>query len=89
MSSKYQSALNPALLAMLILVAFVGIIASIAYTVKHYINSFKNPKITPNQKVVLWLSITFNIILYSGLIYLGIQYGIFARIYALVTGDVE
>ena len=89
MTKSFNTNKNPVLLGMLLLVMFVIVIASIAYTVKYYINEFNKPKITTTQRVKLWISVTSIIIVWAGLIYLGIKYNIFRKGYALVTGDVQ
>ena len=88
MNTSYETKQTPLLLGMLLLVLFIIVIASIAYSVKYYINEFNKPNITTKQKVGLWLGIAFTVIIWAGLIYLGITYKIFAKMYAIVTGAV-
>jgi hypothetical protein len=80
---------NPVLLGMLLIVLFIIIIAGIAYSVKNYINEFNKPNITTKQRVGLWLSIASIVIVWFGIIYLGIENSAFANIYAMLTGKIK
>ncbi len=87
--AKYTSSYNPVLLGMGLLISFILFIYLLVKGIKGYITALNKPNITTKEKAGIWLSIIIMIAVYIFLIYLGIQYGIFSKLFALLSNDVN